>query len=237
MAGFREFVTGEVLTAANVDDFLAKQAVMKFADAAARDTALGTAVASGNALREGMVAYLDDEDAPSFYDGSAWGPISVPLAGIGSNVVQVVKTNTFSASLATGAISGDVMTASITPTSATAKVLVVMQVSAASDAGNGYVYVYKNGSPSDFRGDAEGSNRRRVATGIGARVSGTRSTGSSIIAWLDSPATTSSVTYSFRVGHAATGTETVFCNRGNPDDDNVATGRSVSSITLIEVAA
>jgi hypothetical protein len=62
MAGFREFVTGEVLTAANVDDFLAKQAVMKFADAAARDAALGTAVAGGNALREGMVAYLDSTD-------------------------------------------------------------------------------------------------------------------------------------------------------------------------------
>ena len=58
MAGFREFVTGEVLTAANVDDFLAKQAVMKFADAAARDAALGTAVVSPERAprRDGRVA-------------------------------------------------------------------------------------------------------------------------------------------------------------------------------------
>src|SRR6056297_869583 len=72
MAGYREFVTGEVLTAANVDDFLAKQAVMKFADSAARDTALGTAVGGSNALREGMVAYLDDTDGLQYYGGAAW---------------------------------------------------------------------------------------------------------------------------------------------------------------------
>jgi len=85
VAGYREFVTGEVLTAANVDDFLAKQSVMKFADAAARDAALGTAVAGGNALREGMVAYLDADDEVQFYDGSVWGPVGAePPAGIGS---------------------------------------------------------------------------------------------------------------------------------------------------------
>ena len=46
MAGFREFVTGEVLTAGNVMDFLQKQAVMKFADAAARDAAVEAAGAA-----------------------------------------------------------------------------------------------------------------------------------------------------------------------------------------------
>ena len=79
MAGFREFVTGEVLTAANVDDFLAKQSVMKFADAAARDAALGTAVVSPNALREGMVAWLDDDDELQAYDGTAWATVGEAL--------------------------------------------------------------------------------------------------------------------------------------------------------------
>ncbi|HEY7823541.1 MAG TPA: hypothetical protein VIG24_11925, partial [Acidimicrobiia bacterium] len=69
MAGFREFVTGEVLTAANVDDFLMKQAVMLFADAAARTTAL-----SGN-LREGMVSYNLAEGRLEVYDGSDWAAI------------------------------------------------------------------------------------------------------------------------------------------------------------------
>jgi len=96
MAGFREFVTGEVLTAANVDDFLAKQAVMKFADAAARDSALGTAVASENALREGMVAYLDDTDEVIKYDGTDWS--SVAPATVIRQVDSAIITGTFTTS-------------------------------------------------------------------------------------------------------------------------------------------
>lgn len=82
MAGYREFVTGEVLTASNVNDFLGKQAVMKFADEGARNTALGTAVGGSNALREGMVVYLDDTNALQYYDGAAWQNVG---GGGGSN--------------------------------------------------------------------------------------------------------------------------------------------------------
>lgn len=76
MAGYREFLTGEVLTAVNVNDFLMEQSVMKFADSAARDSALGTAVGGSNALREGMLSYLDDTDSVEVFDGSAWGAIA-----------------------------------------------------------------------------------------------------------------------------------------------------------------
>ena len=72
MAGYREFVTGEVLTAANVNDFLMNQSVMVFADAAARDSALGTAIAGGNALVEGMLTYNKDTEAVEVYDGTSW---------------------------------------------------------------------------------------------------------------------------------------------------------------------
>ena len=47
MAGYLEFTTGQVLTAAQVNDFLMEQAVMTFADDAARTTALT------DVLREG----------------------------------------------------------------------------------------------------------------------------------------------------------------------------------------
>jgi len=40
MAGYHLFSTGEVLTAANVNDYVMKQTVMVFAAAAARTTAL-----------------------------------------------------------------------------------------------------------------------------------------------------------------------------------------------------
>jgi hypothetical protein len=69
MAGYREFVTGEVLTAANVNGFLMNQAVMVFADDAARTTALS------GVLVEGMLTYNLDTKALEVYDGTAWGPV------------------------------------------------------------------------------------------------------------------------------------------------------------------
>jgi hypothetical protein len=235
MAGFREFVTGEVLTAANVNDFLAKQAVMKFADAAARDAALGTAVVSPNALREGMVAYLDDEDAPSFYDGSAWGPISVPLAGIGSNVVQTVKTDTFSTTAAGyTAVTG--LTVTITPTSSSSKVLVTGRVTINNTTGaNTGVLAYRL-----MRGVTEVGSGTAVGNRVAAGASGNSGELSAFanmtlpIEFLDAPASATAVTYAIEVYRSA-GTTRV--NTTYDDGDLADRPRTSSVLTAIEVAA
>jgi len=65
MAGFREFVTGEVLTAANVNNFLMNQSVMVFADATARTSALS------GALNEGKLTYNLDTPSLEVNDGTA----------------------------------------------------------------------------------------------------------------------------------------------------------------------
>jgi hypothetical protein len=64
--GFLDFTAGQVLTAAQVDDYLMRQMVMRFADASARTTALS------GVLVEGMVSYLKDTNAVEVYDGSSW---------------------------------------------------------------------------------------------------------------------------------------------------------------------
>lgn len=64
--GFKDFAPGDILTAADVDDYLMQQSVMVFADLSTRTTAL-TSV-----LREGMMSYLKDTNAVEVYDGSAW---------------------------------------------------------------------------------------------------------------------------------------------------------------------
>lgn len=69
-AGFKDFQAGEKLFAADVDNYLMQQAVMRFANSAARSSAIGTAVA------EGMVSYLDDTNAIEFYNGTAWASIA-----------------------------------------------------------------------------------------------------------------------------------------------------------------
>ena len=80
-SGFKDWSPGDVLTAADVDGYLMRQTVMTFADASARDTALS------GVLDEGMVAYLEDTNAITVYNGSSW--VSV----IDSDVLTVDTSN------------------------------------------------------------------------------------------------------------------------------------------------
>jgi hypothetical protein len=69
-AGAKLFVSGDVLTAAQVNTYLMDQAVMRFADAAARTAAFGGA--GEPTLAEGMVSYLMSTDSVEVYDGTDW---------------------------------------------------------------------------------------------------------------------------------------------------------------------
>lgn len=62
---FKTFAVGEKLLAADVNDYLMKQAVMYFASASARNSAITSPV-------EGMVSYLEDTNVYTFYNGTAW---------------------------------------------------------------------------------------------------------------------------------------------------------------------
>ena len=63
------FTAGEVLTSADVNEYLMDQAVMSFAGTAARGSAIGTAT-------EGMLTYLADSDSFEFFDGSSFVPLA-----------------------------------------------------------------------------------------------------------------------------------------------------------------
>jgi hypothetical protein len=70
--GFKDFQTGEVLTAADVDGYL-MQGVWVFADAAARTAAV-------TSPQEGNMSYLKSDDAVYKYDGAAWVNIDTSVA-------------------------------------------------------------------------------------------------------------------------------------------------------------
>ena len=93
MAGYHLFSTGEVLTAANVNDYVMKQTVMVFASAAARTTALS------GVLREGMVSYRTDSHITEYYNGSAWATLGSVLTTKG----DLATFDTASQRLAVGA--------------------------------------------------------------------------------------------------------------------------------------
>jgi hypothetical protein len=100
--GYKEFTTGDVLTAADANGYLASQVVMVFADATARTAAI-------TSPQEGMISFLKDTNATQYYSGSAWVTIgggSSPLTTKG----DVYTYSTADARLGVGA-NGTVLTA------------------------------------------------------------------------------------------------------------------------------
>lgn len=87
--GFIEFSTGDVLSAAAANGYLASQTVMVFASAAARTSAIASP-------QEGMISFLKDTDTLQYYTGSAWSNV---VSGSSSGLVFIQK-GTFSASTA-----------------------------------------------------------------------------------------------------------------------------------------
>ena len=73
--GYKEFSTGDVLTAADANGYLASQVVMVFANAAARTSAIASP-------QEGMVSYLKDTNSTEYYSGSAWTAIGATGGGM-----------------------------------------------------------------------------------------------------------------------------------------------------------
>jgi hypothetical protein len=62
---FKTFVSGEILTASDVNTQVMNQQIMVFDDATARDAALTSPV-------HGMFAYLKDDNVLTYFDGSVW---------------------------------------------------------------------------------------------------------------------------------------------------------------------
>ncbi len=98
--GRKVFTAGEVLTAANVQDYLQDQAVMVFSGTAARGSALGTSVIS-----EGMVTYQTDSNTITVYDGSVWQQVyPASVTSIAGSQVAFGGTTTTTSMTATSAL-------------------------------------------------------------------------------------------------------------------------------------
>ena len=164
-------------------------------------------------------------------------------AGIGSNVVQTVKTNVFTTSSTTYTdVTG--LSVTITPSSATSKILVIASVNMSTPGitgNNSIAAQITGGNANTYVGDADGV-RIRSAIGIigkefnaGSRDQlGNRQTATSQpIVILDSPSTDTPVTYQVQVlVNHATGSVNRVQNNANQDFEF----RSPSSIMAIEVA-
>ena len=179
------FTAGEVLTAANMN-ISAGTGVPVFASTTTRDAAFGGA--SEKVLAEGQLCYLSSTNVVQYYDGAAWA--SVGQAG--GKVLQVVQATTSTAVTTTSlsfVTSG--LSASITPSSATSKILITTMQAAKQ------VTTSTSQFTTLFRGTVAGTNLATGAlTSFGlAAVVSAEVYNMIPMQFLDSPNTTSATTY------------------------------------------
>jgi len=161
---------------------------------------------------------------------------STKLSGSFGKVLQVVsatKTDNTTFATSTGTLS-DVsgLSVSITPSSASNKILIIFNVHLGTDTvtSNPYV-VLDRGGTNILLGDSTGSRTRATAT-AGFMASSQYTLQSVSQNYLDSPNTTSSITYKIRVGAFSSRTFSVNRTIVDNNEGNTAT----SSITVMEIA-
>jgi hypothetical protein len=205
--GFKTFATGDVLTAADTNGYL-MQGVWVFADAAARTAAV-------TSPQEGNYSYLKSDDKTYYYNGTAWTALG------GGKVLQVVNaiygTETSTAS-STYADTG--LTATITPSLSTSKVLALVTMPFYKDISN------TNGEFKLIR------TATTIATLSNIAYNGAATgldIGTVSINYLDSPATTSATTYKVQFCSQANSSRVIINRAGGQTNQ--------SSMTLMEIGA
>ena len=160
-------------------------------------------------------------------------------AGSVLQVVSTTKTDTWSTSSTTYADVTD-LTANITPSSTSSKILAFGQIGASAHGNTSGIYfaLAKGGTIiADATGDAA-SNRPRATSVFFPGDFGSANNPYNTIAftYLDSPASTSELTYSIQARKGPNST-TLYVNRSIADRDTVDyEPRYISTITLMEVA-
>ena len=167
-------------------------------------------------------------------DGSG----NLSFAGTGKilQVVQAVKTDVFTSNSTTYTdVTG--LSLSITPSSTSSKILVNVSFSHQSDTQDRWrAFQITRGSTAIYIGNADGSrNRASIHTSLISGSGDAVTQDNSSIQFLDSPNTTSAVTY-YLQGKVQSGAYFVI-NRARITDNADYNGRTASSITLMEVAA
>ena len=167
----------------------------------------------------------------------------VPLNGLpsgasGGGIIQIVsttKTDTFTTT-ATSPTNVTGMAVTITPQSASHKILIVCQITGASSSRYNAIRIARGSTPLAI-GDADGSRTRAsfTTTTNPSAASDTAVLKGMGMHWLDTPSTTSATTYNLQAW-IPYGSATLYLNQ--PADTTNASYiiRGISTLTAIEVS-
>jgi len=196
---------------------------------------------SGKVVLDGLSYPTADGTDGQVLTTDGAGNIAFEDAGGAGKVLQVVsatKTDTLSTS-STSFIDVSGLSVSITPSSASSKIFITYSVNVGFDANRGQQWRLMRDSTAICIGDAGGGRTRSSSFTF-------RDTDWSFInraTWclsnnfLDSPNTTSATTYKLQIGAIGeTDGTNVYVNRTSLDQDSIATGRTASTITVMEIA-
>lgn len=174
----------------------------------------------------------DTVDVPS---GATLDVTGATVSGLSAGkvlqVVQATKTDTASSTNSTFVSTG--LEASITPSSTSNKVLVMISASHGQAADLAISFQLNRDSTAIFLGDTAGSRTRTSVGTFYQNVTGDMNY--SGINYLDSPSSTSALTYKLMWAMKGAGATSIYLNRSSLDTDSAAYKRSASSIILMEI--
>jgi hypothetical protein len=192
------------------------------------DLIAATAADTPARLAVGTNGYVLTADSTAA-TGLKWAAASAGKIG---QVLSTTKTDTFTTT-STSFVDVTGLSVTITPSSSTSKILVFATIQGAQSYNVG-------GSLAILARD---STSIGIATSTGSRPAGIASVNAGQTSWLmsagmsylDSPASTSSITY--KVRFMTVGAGTAFINRSESDADNSSYPRGASTITVMEILA
>ena len=165
-------------------------------------------------------------------DMLAAGAVTAPKRGAGATL-QVVHTKKTASFTTTSQTYVDLMTATITPSSSSNKVLIRYGINGGTNGDINHVYVSIFRDSTDIGQADAASNRSRASNVINTALQQHQFFGNEV---LDTPSSTSAIVYRIKI--RTSNTNGLFVNRSARDNDAVEfDGRSTSFVTLIEVAA
>ena len=201
-------------------------------------------VPSGTGNRQLVIAGHDDSATTTWITGDSSGNVTVAgtvtangaVLGAGGGkigqVLQTVKTDTFSSTTADSFTDITGMTVAITPSATNSKILILGNINSGAGS-NAHIRLLRDSTAICVGG---ASSSRSQVTGSAARNAGSNhSMVNNGISFLDSPSSTSELIYKFQF--LLYNSTTFYLNRSYNDEDALYGGRSASTITVMEILA